>query len=53
LYFPVDKETIYKGIETGADDYIPKPFEMEYLILRIKNILKTREQQQKLFQKKQ
>ena len=47
----VDAETRYKGIETGADDYISKPFEMEYLCLRIKNILKTREHLRNLFQK--
>ena len=28
-----------EGLETGADDYLPKPFELKALILRIKNIL--------------
>ncbi len=32
------KERI-QGLEVGADDYLPKPFEPKELILRIKNIL--------------
>ena len=32
-----------EGLETGADDYLPKPFEPQELLLRVKNILnKTR-----------
>ena len=36
------------GLEVGADDYLPKPFEPKELILRIKNILnKTKKDSQK------
>jgi len=37
-----------EGLETGADDYLPKPFEPKELVLRIKNILeKTKKTDQK------
>ena len=37
-----------QGLEIGADDYLPKPFEPKELILRIKNILeKTKKIDQK------
>ena len=37
-----------EGLEMGADDYLPKPFEPKELILRIKNILnKTKKTEQK------
>ena len=37
-----------EGLEVGADDYLPKPFEPKELILRIKNILeKTKKIDQK------
>ncbi|MFC2080002.1 two-component regulator propeller domain-containing protein [Bacteroidota bacterium] len=46
-----DMETKLKGIETGADDYISKPFDMDYVCMRVKNILKTREHLKNLFRK--
>ena len=37
-----------EGLEIGADDYLPKPFEPKELILRIKNILnKTKKTDQR------
>ena len=37
-----------EGLEIGADDYLPKPFEPKELILRIKNILnKTKKNDQR------
>ncbi len=46
-----DDHSKYKGLDTGADDYITKPFDIEYLLLRIKNILKSREHLRNIFQK--
>tara|TARA_Y100001970_G_scaffold290609_1_gene424983 strand:- start:5095 stop:5772 length:678 start_codon:yes stop_codon:yes gene_type:complete len=37
-----------EGLEIGADDYLPKPFEPKELVLRIKNIIeKTKKNDQK------
>lgn len=37
------KENIISGLESGADDYIVKPFELSVLKARIKNILSRRQ----------
>ncbi|MDA9065041.1 response regulator transcription factor [Candidatus Pelagibacter sp.] len=43
-----EAENRVKGLEIGADDYLPKPFEPKELTLRIKNILnKTKRNDEK------
>lgn len=37
-----EQENIIEGLETGADDYIMKPFSVEALKLKIKNQMKSR-----------
>ncbi len=37
------EEIKLKGIEVGADDYITKPFDREYLLARVKGILKHKD----------
>jgi DNA-binding response OmpR family regulator len=43
----VQKEERIRGLALGADDYITKPFSMEELFLRVRNILKRSTTQQK------
>ncbi len=38
-----------KSMEGGADDYISKPFEKEYLVARVANLLKNRNNLQRYF----
>lgn len=40
------KEDILHGLQLGADDYILKPFDVDELILRVKNILKRTERKE-------
>jgi two-component system alkaline phosphatase synthesis response regulator PhoP len=36
-------EEVLRGFESGADDYLPKPFDLAVLIARIKGLLRRRE----------
>jgi DNA-binding response OmpR family regulator len=36
-------EDVLKGFESGADDYLPKPFELPILIARVEGLLRRRE----------
>ncbi len=36
-------EDVLKGFEAGADDYLPKPFELAILIARLRGLLRRRE----------
>ena len=37
------------GIESGADDYVPKPFETDFLLARVHGLIRKREELQKYF----
>lgn len=45
------EEQKLEGIQTGADDYITKPFNFEILESRIRNLIELREKSQKVFRK--
>ena len=36
-------EDVLRGFESGADDYLPKPFELAILIARLRGLLRRRE----------
>jgi len=36
-------EDIVHGLEVGADDYLPKPFDLQVLLARVKGLLRRRE----------
>ncbi len=43
------KEQKLEGLESGADDYITKPFDFDLLVIRIKNLLQLRQKRQENF----
>jgi Signal transduction histidine kinase len=43
------EESLISGFETGADDYITKPFSSVILIARIRNLIESRQKLRKLF----
>ena len=45
------EEQLLKGLETGANDYMTKPFNFEILLSRVKNILDEQARLRKTFQK--
>jgi DNA-binding response OmpR family regulator len=47
LYFPVlmltarsNPQDVLEGLNAGADDYLPKPFDLEILLVRLKSMLR-------------
>ncbi len=42
-------ENWVEGLETGADDYVPKPFNFKILQARIDNLIKSRERLKQIF----
>ncbi len=45
------EESVVEGLETGADDYITKPFNTRILMTRIKNLIELRRQLQEKIQR--
>lgn len=43
-----DPESRLKGFEIGADDFIPKPFHLKEVMMRVKHVLSTRPASQKI-----
>ncbi len=48
----IDIENQIAGLETGADAYVPKPFNMRYLKVLVKNIIDKRSAMYKTFSQK-
>lgn len=47
-----NNENKVEGLQSGADVFIEKPFDMDFLSLQIKNLLKSREEMRKTFSKR-
>lgn len=45
-----EEKDIIRGLEVGADDYITKPFSIEVMLSRVKNLVKQRRQLQQRIQ---
>jgi AraC-like DNA-binding protein len=46
----VEAEDKLEGLESGADDYISKPFDFRILVSRIENLINSREQLRQTYQ---
>jgi len=44
-------ESKIEGLETGADDYLIKPFDNKELLVRVKNLIRQRQKLRELFRK--
>ena len=47
-----DSKNKIEGLEVGADDYIPKPFNMRELIVRSRNLIEQRKKLHAIYQEK-
>jgi YesN/AraC family two-component response regulator len=44
-----DQQIKTEGLQTGADDYMPKPFHLTELLARVQNLIDSRKRLRKLF----